>query len=125
MSDLLLDTLTLPRDSGWGGIAVLAMVFVPALAILARAVRYNGTSDLTRDELRLLKAFGEQAKGDLRAYLSVEFAAYRSEVHKYETKLQRLKDLGYLQDSNIEAGYLGHRPVWITAKGVQRAEKRR
>jgi hypothetical protein len=125
MSDLLLNTVYVLSDSASGGIAVLATILVVALVLFARALRNSGRSDLTREELRLLKAFSEQAKGNPRAYLSVEFAAYRAEVDKYETKLQRLKELGYLQDSNIEAGYLGHRPVWITAKGVRRAEKRR
>jgi hypothetical protein len=57
--------------------------------------------------------------------LSVEFTAYKAEVDEYEVKLRRLKDLGYLRDSNIEAGYLGHRPVWITASGIRRAERKR
>jgi hypothetical protein len=39
--------------------------------------------------------------------------------------LHRLKDLGYLRDSNIEAGYPVHRPVWITARGMRRAKQRR
>jgi hypothetical protein len=80
---------------------------------------------LTRDEFKLLRAFNEQAKGDPRAYLSVEFAAYRAQVGGYDVKLRRLKDLGYLQESNIEAGYLGRRPVWITVEGIRRAESKR
>jgi hypothetical protein len=48
-----------------------------------------------------------------------------AEVRNYEVKLRRLKDLGYLEDSNIKGGYLGHRPVWITDEGMRRAERRR
>jgi hypothetical protein len=125
MSDLLLDTINMLRDSAWGGVAVLVMLLVPALGLLGRTIRNSRTSDLTRDQLRLLKAFNEQAKGNPRAYLSVEFAAYRAEVDKYDAKLRRLKELGYLQDSNIKVGYLGHRPVWITSKGIRRVEKGR
>ena len=124
MPELLLDAIHLLRDSVWGGIAVAALL-VPALGFLARGMYVSRTSDLTRDELRLLKAFSEQAKGNPRAYLSVEFAAYRAEVEGYDVKLCRLKDLGYLRDSNIQAGYLGHRPVCITARGMRRAQKRR
>jgi hypothetical protein len=121
MSDLVLDAVNVLRDTVWGGIAVVVAI----LSILARTIHSRRTGDLTRDELRLLKAFKEQAKGNPRAYLSVEFAAYKAEVDKYDVEVQRLKDLGYLQDSNIKAGYLGQRPVWITAKGIRRAEKRR
>ena len=100
-------------------------LLVPAFGYLARGVYVNRTSDLTRGELRLLRAFNEQAKGNPRAYLSVEFAAYRAQVSGYDVKLRRLKDLGYLQDSNIEAGYLGYRPVWVTVEGIRRAERNR
>ena len=55
----------------------------------------------------------------------MEFAAYRAQVSGYDVKLRRLKDLGYLQDSNIEAGYLGYRPVWVTVEGIRRAERNR
>jgi hypothetical protein len=119
------DAIGVLRDPAWGGIAVPVAIFVPVLGCLARAIYVNRTSDLTRDELRLLRAFNEQAKGNPRAYLSVEFAAYRAEVGKYDVKLRRLKDLGYLRDSNIEAGYPVHRPVWITARGMRRAEQGR
>jgi hypothetical protein len=96
-----------------------------ALGFLASIIYSGTTGDLTRDEFRLLRAFNEQAKGDPRAYLSVEFAAYRAEVGEYDVKLQRLKEIGYLRDSNIKVGYLGHRPVWITADGIRRARSRR
>lgn len=124
MLDLLHYAINLLRDSVWGGIAVAVAILIPALGLLTRIITGSRTSDLTRDEIRLLKAFNEQAKGNSRAYLSVEFAAYKAEVDEYEVKLRRLKDLGYLRDSNIEAGYLGHRPVWITANGIRRAEKK-
>jgi len=124
MPDLLLDAINLLRDSVWGGIAAVA-VLVPALGFLARGIYVGRASDLTREELRLLKALNEQAKGDPRTYLSVEFAAYRAQVDGYDVKLRRLKDLGYLQDSYIQAGYLVHRPVCITARGMRRAEQRR
>jgi hypothetical protein len=117
--------IALLRDYVWGGIAVVVAILIPALAVLARIINSSRTSDLTRDEFRLLKAFNEQAKGNSKAYLSVEFAAYKAEVDEYDVKLQRLKGLGYLKDSNIKAGYLGHRPVWITANGMRRAEGRR
>jgi hypothetical protein len=123
MLDLLHHALNLLRDSVWGGIAVAVAILILTLGLLTRIITGSRTSDLTRDEIRLLKAFNEQAKGNSRAYLSVEFAAYKAEVDEYEVKLRRLKDLGYLRDSNIEAGYLGHRPVWITANGIRRAER--
>ena len=125
MPELVLDAIDVLRDSAWGGIAVLVAILVPALGLLARDVRSTRTRDLTRDELRLLKAFNEQAKGNPRAYLSVEFAAYKAELHEYDVNLRRLKDLGFLQDSNIKGGCLGHRPVWITSEGMRRAQKRR
>jgi hypothetical protein len=124
--DLLFDTVNLLRDYVWGGIAVVvAIILILTLGFLAKTIHSSRTSDLTRDEFRLLKAFNEQAKENRSRHLSVEFAAYKAEVDKYEVKLQRLKALGYLQDSNIKGDYLGHRPVRITAKGVRRAEKRR
>ena len=122
MLDLLHHAINLLRDSVWGGIAVAVAILMVTLGLLTRIIIGSRTSDLTRDEIRLLKAFNEQAKGNSRAYLSVEFAAYKAEVDEYEVKLRRLKDLGYLRDSDIEAGYLGHRPVWITANGIRRAE---
>jgi hypothetical protein len=124
MPDFLytIDQLT---DSVWGGIAVVVAILISTLAFLPRIISRGRTSDLTREEFRLLKAFNEQAKGNPRAYLSVEFAAYKAEVDEYDVKLQRLKGLGYLKDSNMKAGYLGHRPVWITADGMRRAERRR
>jgi hypothetical protein len=125
MPDLLFDTFTLIRDSVWGGIAVVAAILILTLGFLARTIQGSRTRDLTRDELRLLKAFNEQARKDPRANLSVEFAAYKAGVDKYVVKVQRLKDLGYLKDSTIEGGYVGHRPVRITAKGIRRAAKRR
>ncbi len=124
MPNLALDAIDLLRDFAWVGIAAV-VILVAILGILARTIRHRRTSDLTRDELRLLKAFNEQAEGNPRAYLSVELAAYRAEVDRYDTKLRRLKALGYLQDSNIREGHLGHRRVWITPEGVQRAQKRR
>jgi hypothetical protein len=124
MLDLLHHAINLLRDSMWGGIAVAVAILILTLGLLTRIITGSRTSDLTRDEIRLLKAFNEQAKGNSRAYLSVEFAAYKAEVDEYEVKLRRLKDLGYLRDSNIEAGYLGHRPVWITANGIRRAERK-
>ena len=124
MPDFLytIDQLT---DSVWGGIAVVVAILISTLAFLPRIISRGRTSDLTREEFRLLKAFNEQAKGNPRAYLSVEFAAYKAEVDEYDVKLQRLKGLGYLKDSNMKAGYLGHRPVWITADGMRRAERSR
>jgi len=124
MLDLLHHAINLLRDSMWGGIAVAVAILILTLGLLTGIITGSRTSDLTRDEIRLLKAFNEQAKGNSRAYLSVEFAAYKAEVDEYEVKLRRLKDLGYLRDSNIEAGYLGHRPVWITANGIRRAERK-
>jgi hypothetical protein len=55
-----------------GGCAIL----IPVLAFLTRAILSSRKGHLSRDELRLLRAFNEQAEGDPRAYLSVEFAAY-------------------------------------------------
>jgi len=125
MFDLLHHAINLLRDSVWGEIAVAVAILIPVLGLVTRIITGSRTSDLTRDEIRLLKAFNEQAKGNPRAYLSVEFAAYKAEVDEYEVKLRRLKELGYLRDSNIDVGYLGHRPVWITANGIRRAERRR
>ena len=125
MLDFLHHAINLLRDSVWGGIAVAVAILIPTLGVLARAIYINRTSDLTRDELKLRKALSDQAKGNPRAYLSVEFAAYKAKVDEYEVKLRRLKELGYLRDSNIDAGYLGHRPVWITASGIRRAGRKR
>ena len=124
MADLVLETTNVLRGFAWGGIAVVVVILVLTLGF-ARILRTRRKSDLTRDGLRLLKAFTEQAKRDPRAYLSVEFAAYRAQVKRYDVALQRLKDLGYVQDSNIDSGYLGHRPVWITVEGMRRARRRR
>jgi hypothetical protein len=124
--DVLLDAVNFLRGSAWGGIAVVVAVLIPALALLARVIpsgRKSRKSHLSRDELRLLRAFNEQAQGDPRAYLSVELAAYKAEMQTYDEEVQRLKDLGYLEDSNIES-YLRHPPVWITPEGVRRATKR-
>ena len=127
MPDLVLNAIDLLRGSEWGGITVAVAILVVILALLLYgAVRHKRTGDLTRDELRLLKAFNEQAEGNPSAPLSVELAAYRAEIDNYETKLRRLKALGYLQESDIiKEGYLGHRRVCITPRGVQRAHKRR
>ena len=126
MLDLVFDTINLFSDFVRGGVAVVvAILILTSLGFLAKTLHSSHTSDLTRAELRLLKAFNEQAKENRRGDLSVEFAAYKAEVDNYEVKLQRLKALGYLQDSDIKGGYLGHRPVRVTAKGVQRAEKKR
>jgi hypothetical protein len=125
MADLILGAIDLLRDFAWVGIIAGAAILVAILGILIRTIHHSRTSDLTRDEFRLLKAFSEQAEGNPRAYLSVELAVYRAEVERYETKVRRLKALGYLQDSNIKVGHLGHRRVWITPEGLQRAQKRR
>ncbi len=105
---------------------MVVAVLIPALAFVPRVIpssRKSRKSHLSRDELRLLRAFNEQAQGDPRAYLSVELAAYKAEMQTYDDDVQRLKDLGYLEDSNIES-YLRHPPVWITPEGVRRATKR-
>jgi hypothetical protein len=125
MPDLSLSALDLFGDTKWGWIALAVVILVLALGLLAKIIYSGTTGDLTRDELRLLRAFNEQARGDPRAYLSVEFAAYKAEVGEYDVKLRRLKVPGYLRDSNLKAGYLGHRPVWITADGIRRARSRR
>jgi hypothetical protein len=125
MPDLFLSALDVFANSAWGWIALAVVIVVLALGVSAKIINSGTTNDLTRDELRLLRAFNDQAKGDPRAYLSVEFAAYKAEVGEYDVKLRRLKELGYLRDSNIKAGYLGHRPVWITADGIRRARRKR
>ena len=102
-------------------VALLSLAF----GFFTNIITGGRRGDLTRDELRLLRAFNEQARGDPRAYLSVEFAAYKAEVGEYDVKLRRLKVLGYLRDSNIKAGFFGHRPVWITADDIRRATSRR
>ena len=58
-------------------------ILIAALGLLARIIQSSRTSDLTRDELRMLKAFNEQAQADPRTYLSVELAAYKAEVDNY------------------------------------------
>jgi hypothetical protein len=94
--DLLFDTINLLSDYVWGGIAVVvAILILTSLGFLAKTLHSNRTRDLTRDELRLLVAFNEQAKENRSRDLSVEFAAYKAEVDNYEVKLQRLKALGY------------------------------
>jgi hypothetical protein len=127
MPDLLLDAINILWGSAWGWMAVVAAILIPALALLTRAIasssRKSRKSHLTRDELRLLRAFNEQAQGNPRAYLSVEFAAYKAGLQSYDEEVRRLKDLGYLEDSHIES-YLRYRPVWITPKGMRRATER-
>ena len=127
MPDRLLDAINVLWGSAWGWIAVVVAILIPALAFLTRAIpssRKSRKSHLSRDELRLLRAFNEQAEGDPRAYLSVEFAAYKAEMQIYDAEVQRLRDLGYLEDSNIKS-YLRYPPVWITTEGMHRATKRR
>ena len=126
MPDLLIDAINALRDTTWGGVAVVVAILAVTLGVFGRALR-NGSRrrDLTREELRLLKAFKEEARGDPKAYLKPEFVAYRARLDDYDIKVEHLKELGYLQDHNISGGYLGPRPVWITPTGVKRAEKRR
>jgi hypothetical protein len=127
MPDQILDAIDVLWSSMWSGIALVVAILMLALAFLTRAVpssRKSRKSQLSRDELRLLKAFNEQAQGDPRAYLSVEFAAYKAGLQSYDEEVRRLKDLGYLEDSDIES-YLRYRPVWITPEGMLRATKRR
>ena len=123
MPEVVLNALDVLRDSVWGGIAVVLLVSGWVARWLYK--RLLAPSDLARNELRLLKAFNEEARGNPKAYLKPEFVAYRANLDRYDAKVRRLKDLGYLQDSNIRGGYLGQRPVWITPKGMQRAAKRR
>ena len=108
MPDLLLDAINVLRASAWGGVAVVVAILVPTLGVLGSAIRNTRRSDLTREELRLLRAFNKEARGGPRAYLKPEFVAYRAKLDKYDVEVQRLKELGYLQDSNIRGGYLGH-----------------
>jgi hypothetical protein len=124
MPDLLLDAINVLWGSAWGWITVVVAILIPALAFLTRSIPSSRKSHLSRDELRLLRAFNEQAEGDPRAYLSVEFAAYKAEMQIYDAEVQRLRDLGYLEDSNIKS-YLRYPPVWITTEGMHRATKRR
>ncbi len=127
MPDLLLDAINFLWGSAWGWIAAVVAILIPVLALLTRAIpsgRKSRKSHLSRDALKLLKAFNEQAQGDPRTYLSVEFAAYKAGLQSYDDEVQRLKDLGYLEDSNIET-YLRYPPVWITPEGMRRATKKR
>src|ERR671917_517054 len=101
MPDVSLSALDLLGDTTWGWIALAVVILVLALGFLAKIIYSGTTGDLTRDELRLLGAFNEQARGDPGAYLSVEFAAYKAEVREYDVKLRRLKKLGFLGGSNI------------------------
>jgi hypothetical protein len=52
-----------------GGIGVVAAILIPTLGLVARTVHSGRRSDLTRDEIRLLRAFNEQAKGSPGATL--------------------------------------------------------
>jgi hypothetical protein len=127
MPDQLLDAIDVLWSSTWSGIALVVAILMLALAFLTRVIpssRKSRKSHLGRDALRLLRAFNEQAQGDPRAYLSVEFAAYKAGIQSYDEEVRWLKDLGYLEDSDIES-YLRYRPVWITPKGMCRATKRR
>ena len=124
MPDLLIDAISVIRDSAWGGVAVAVAILAAALGLLGRAFRNRRKSDLTREELRLLRAFNREARGDPKAYLKPEFVAYRAKLDSYDARVEWLKDLGYLQDSNIGKGYVGYRPVQITPKGARRAQKR-
>jgi hypothetical protein len=117
------DAIDVLRDPAWGGIAVPVAIFVPVLGCLARAIYVNRTSDLTRDELRLLRAFNEQAKGNPRAYLSVEFTAYRVGGRRVRRQVAAAKRPRLPAGLRHQAGYPGHRPVWITEQGMRRAEK--
>jgi hypothetical protein len=126
MPDQLLDAINFLWGSAWGWIAVVVVVLILVFASLSRAIptsRKGRKSQLSREELRLLKAFNEQAQGNPRAYLSVEFAGYKAGLQSYDEEVRRLKDLGYLEDSHIES-YLRYRPVWITPEGMRRATER-
>jgi hypothetical protein len=126
MLDQLLDAINVLWGSAWGWITVVVAILILVFASLTRAIsgsRKRRKSQLSREELRLLRAFNEQAKGNPRAYLSVEFAAYKAGLQSYDEEVRRLKDLGYLEDSHIES-YLRYRPVWITPKGMRRATER-
>jgi hypothetical protein len=126
MPDQLLDAINFLWGSAWGWIAVVVVVLILVFASLSRAMptsRKGRKSQLSREELRLLKAFNEQAQGNPRAYLSVEFAGYKAGLQSYDEEVRRLKDLGYLEDSHIES-YLRYRPVWITPEGMRRATER-
>ena len=124
MPDLSLSALDLFGDTKWGWIVLTVALLSLAFGFLTKIINSGTTNDLTRDELRLLRAFKEQAEGDPRAYLSVELAAYKAGLQSYDDEVSRLKDLGYLEDSNIES-YLRYPPVWITTEGMRRATKRR
>jgi hypothetical protein len=124
MPDPLLDAIDVVWSPTLGWIALVVAILILALAFLTRAIPSSRKRGLSRDELRLLRAFNEQAKGDPRAYLSVEFAAYRAGLQSYDEQVQRLKDLGYLEDSDFES-YFRRPPVWITPEGMSRATKRR
>src|SRR5918998_5021305 len=123
MPDLFLSVLDLFGDTKWGWITLTVALLSLAFGFFTNIITGGRRGDLTRDELRLLRAFKEQAEGDPRAYLSVEFAAYKAEMQIYDAEVQRLKDLGYLEDSNIKS-YLRYPPVWITTEGMRRATKR-
>jgi hypothetical protein len=126
MPDQLLDAINVLWSSAWVWIPVVVVILIAALAFLTTAIpasRKSRKGHLSREELRLLRAFNEQAQGDPRAYLSVEFAAYKAGLQSYDEEVRRLKDLGYLEDSHIES-YLRYRPVWITPEGMRRATKR-
>jgi hypothetical protein len=70
MPDLFLSVLDLFGDTKWGWIALTVALLSLAFGFLTNIITGGWTGDLTRDELRLLKAFNEQAQGDPRAYLS-------------------------------------------------------
>ena len=89
MPDLFLSVLDLFGDTKWGWIALTVALLSLAFGFFTNIITGGRRGDLTRDELRLLRAFKEQAQGDPRAYLSVEFAAtYKAGVGEYDVKLR-------------------------------------
>jgi hypothetical protein len=66
-SDTFLSTLDLFGDTTWGGFVLALTIAILATGLSAKIINGGATGDHTRDEIRLLRAFDEQAKGDPRA----------------------------------------------------------
>jgi len=124
----ILDFLEHPALIGLGTVLAALGLGASGVWFVVRSIRRSRASDLTRDELRLLKEFNKNAGGNPRAYLDPVVTAQQAglDIDSCTSEIQRLKDLDYLENTNIKAGVLSKQlPVWITTRGMRRAEQKR
>ena len=125
MPDLFLSVLDLFGDTKWGWIALTAALLSLAFGFLTNIITAagraispatsSGCSGLSTSRLREIREL--TCRWSSRLITRQRLASTTSSCG--------LKELGYLRDSNIKAGFFGHRPVWITADDIRRATSRR